>query len=63
MKLLSPVTESTTHVTCIDGLTKFHMVLWKQINVWCGMIGNMLIGPFILDDHMTGQNHLEFLQN
>ena len=30
MKLLSPVTEST-HVTRIDGLMKFRMVLWKHI--------------------------------
>jgi len=70
MKLLSPVTESTTHVTRIDGFTKIHMVLCKQIfnvvfsiNVWCGMIGDMLIGPVILDDRITGQNYLDFLQN
>ena len=27
-----------------------------------GMIDDMLIGPVILDDHMTGQNYLDFLQ-
>ena len=27
------------------------------------MIDDMLIGPVILDDHMTGQNYLNFLQN
>jgi len=32
-------------------------------NVWCGMIDDMLIGPVILDDHMTGQNYLDLLQN
>ena len=70
MNLLSPVTESTKHVTRIDGPTKIHMVLWKQIfnvvffiNVSCGMIDDMLIGPIILDDRMTGQNYLDFLQN
>jgi len=49
---------------------KIHMVLWKQIfnvvffiNVWCSMIDDMLIGPVILDDCMTGQNYLDFLQN
>ena len=31
MKLRSPVTESTSHVTRIDGLTKIHMVLWEKI--------------------------------
>jgi len=45
------------------------MVLWKKnfrhfsINVWCGMIDDMLIGPIILDNHITGQNYLDFLQN
>jgi len=26
------------------------------------MINDMLIGPVILDDRMTGQNYLDFLQ-
>ena len=34
-----------------------------SINVWCGMIDDMLIVPVILDDRMTGQNYLDFLQN
>ena len=34
------------------------------MNVWYGMIDDMLIGPVILDeDRMTGQNYLDFLQN
>ena len=33
-----------------------------SINVWCGMIGDMLIGTVILDDCMIGQNYLDFLQ-
>jgi capsid portal protein len=27
------------------------------------MIDDMLIGPVILDDHVTGNNYLNFLQN
>ena len=34
-----------------------------SINVWCGIIDDMLMDPIILDDHMTGQNYLDFLQN
>ena len=34
-----------------------------SINVWCGMIDDTLIGPVILDDLITGQNYLDFLQN
>ena len=65
MKLLSPVTESTTHLTRIDDLTKIHMVLWKQIFsvVFLSMCDDMLIHPVILDDLMTGQDYLDFLQN
>ena len=33
------------------------------INVWCGMINDILIGPVILDDCMTGQNYPDFPQN
>ena len=33
-----------------------------SINVWCGMVDDILIGPVILDNRMTGQNYLEFLQ-
>jgi hypothetical protein len=56
MKLLSPVTESTTDITHIDGLMAIHTVLWKHfqchfsVNMWCGIIDDMLIGPIILDD-------------
>jgi hypothetical protein len=31
--------------------------------VFCGVIDGMLIGPVILDDHMTGRNDIYFLQN
>jgi hypothetical protein len=34
-----------------------------SISMWCGMIDDMLIGPVILDDHMTGHNYVDFLQN
>jgi hypothetical protein len=61
MKLLSPETQATIHITCIDGVITFHMVLWKQI--FSGMIDDMLISPIILDDIMTGHNYLDFLQN
>jgi hypothetical protein len=70
MKLLSPVTESTTHVIRIDSLPKIHVVLWKQILqrpccicVWCGMIDEMSFGPVILEDRVTGENYLDVLQN
>jgi len=33
------------------------------MNVWYGMIDDMLIGPVILDNRLTGQNYLDFLQN
>ena len=70
MKLLSHVTESTTHVIRFDSLTKIHVVLWKQIlqrrcciSVWCGMTDEMSFGPVILEDRVTGQTYLDFLQN
>jgi hypothetical protein len=34
-----------------------------SINVCCSMIDDMLIGPVILDNVMTGQNYLDFRSN
>jgi hypothetical protein len=34
-----------------------------SVNVWCGMIDDMLTGPAILGDHMTGHKYLYFLKN
>lgn len=34
-----------------------------SVNVWAGVIGNKLIGPFYLPDNLNGQNYLEFLIN
>jgi hypothetical protein len=56
MKLLSPVTESTWDVE-----TNFKRRF--SINVLCGIVDVMLSSPVILDDHMSGHNHLDFLQN
>jgi hypothetical protein len=33
------------------------------ISAWCVMFSDMSIGPVILDDHITGQNYINFLQN
>lgn len=32
-----------------------------SINLWCGVIGNTLIGPTILPDRLNAQNYLQFL--
>ena len=45
------------------GTVKTNFQCRFSINVWCGMIDDMLIGPVILDDRKTGQNYLDFLQN
>jgi len=34
-----------------------------SVNVWCGIINDMLIGPVIVEDRMTGDSYLHFLQN
>lgn len=34
-----------------------------SVNVWAGVIGNRLIGPFYLPDILDGPNYLQFLTN
>lgn len=32
-------------------------------NVWCGIIGSTILGPYIFDGTLTGDRYLHFLQN
>jgi len=34
-----------------------------SLNVWCGILGDRIIGPFFLDEHLDGQNDTNFLEN
>lgn len=34
-----------------------------MVNVWAGIVGNHLIGPYFIDGILTGQKYLNFLQN
>lgn len=38
-----------------------HQNRWS-VNVWCGILGHRIIGPFIFDDHLNGDLYLDFLQ-
>jgi hypothetical protein len=34
-----------------------------SVNVWCGIFGNRIIGPFFFQENLTGEIYLNFLQN
>ena len=34
-----------------------------SVNVWCGVLGNRLIGPFVFDSNLTGNTYEAFLRN
>ena len=33
-----------------------------SVNLWCAVLDNQLIGPFILEGRLTGEAYLRFLQ-
>ena len=33
------------------------------VNVWCGVLGNRFIGPFVFDNNLTGSTYQAFLGN
>lgn len=39
-----------------------HQNRWS-VNVWCGVLGHRIIGPFIFNDYLNGESYLNFLQN
>lgn len=34
----------------------------QKVNVWAGIIGNRILGPFFFDGTLTGERYLEFLE-
>lgn len=34
-----------------------------SVNVWCGILGDQLIGPYFFNGTLTGQQYLDFLMN
>ena len=34
-----------------------------SVNVWCGVLGNRLIGPLVFDHNLTGNTYEAFLRN
>ena len=45
---------------------KYEMIKFQgrsSLNVWCGMLGNQIIGPLFYRGSLTGQRYLQFLQN
>jgi len=42
-------------------ITKFQRRF--SVNVWCGLLGNKLIGPFVFDNNLTGNTYEVFLRN
>jgi len=34
-----------------------------SVNVWCGVLGNRLIGPFVFHNNLTGNTYEAFLRN
>lgn len=50
--------EDNPHATHISGYQhKFF------VNVWAGILGDCLLGPYLLPDRLNGQNYLVFLQD
>jgi len=33
------------------------------VNVWCGLLGNKFVEPFVFDNNLTGNTYEVFLRN
>lgn len=45
------------------GLEKSSIRERYSVNVWCGIIGGRVVGPFILHGALNGRTYLDFLEN
>ena len=50
--------DENPHVTCSASFQRrFH------VNIWAGILGITLIGPFIIEDSMGGEVYLNFVED
>ena len=69
-KCNSIATVPIIHATLMCGQMRIPTPLWKKkqlsttfsVNVWCAVLDDQLIGPFILEVRLTGEAYLRFLQ-
>lgn len=50
--------EENPHITC----ERAHQQRFS-VNVWCGILGDNLLGPYVLHGRLTGETYLHFLEN
>lgn len=43
--------------------TETHFQYRFSVNIWCGVLNNLLIGPFVFQERLTSEHYLNFLQN
>ena len=61
---------SQRSVICITGQMRilgrwelYHFNIRGPLIVWCGIVGDHVIGPYFLEGRLTGQVYANFLQN
>lgn len=40
-----------------------HTQFPEKLNVWCGILGNHIIGPFFIEGNLTGPLYLQLLED
>lgn len=43
-------------------MNEAHTQYPEKVNVWAGIVGNRILGPFFFNDNLSGEMYLEFLQ-
>ena len=43
-------------------MSELHTQYPEKVNVWAGILGNHIIGPFFIDGNLTGQKYLDLLR-
>ena len=50
------------HIYCDENPRVTHSTSF-HVNVWAGILVNTLIGPFIVEDRMRGEDYLNFIED
>jgi hypothetical protein len=55
-----------SHVWSLDnthGSTETHFQSRFPVNIWCGVTGSQIIGPFVLEERLTSERYFRFLED
>jgi hypothetical protein len=64
--IVAVINTRNSHVSSLDALQTFTEAQFQNrfsVNIWRCVIGSQVIGPFVLEERLTSERYLRFLED